>query len=218
MLVAAAAHFPTVVGVDIAFRWLVVAKKRLAAARLDLPLICACAEALPFRAEQFSLVASESTFEQVKDQVSALAESRRVMAPAGRLCLTTPNRFSLGPDPQTGIWVGSWLPEKWTAALVRRQGGIPPQRYLFSARRLRQQLAKTGFDEIQIDPPRIAPAQRANFGPPFTWLIDLHNWGGQLWPLRQMLLWLGPLLNAQARARDLASDERQRMKARATIS
>ena len=43
LLVAARSRFAKLVGVDIAFRWLVVAKKRLAEVGMEIPLICACA-------------------------------------------------------------------------------------------------------------------------------------------------------------------------------
>ena len=61
LLVAAKHRYRQVVGVDIAFRWLVVAKKRLDEAGMgDIPLICACAEALPFREDSFDNVVADS--------------------------------------------------------------------------------------------------------------------------------------------------------------
>src|SRR5262249_49163356 len=65
LLMAAAKRYQPV-GIDIAFRWLVVGKKRLMEAGLQVPLICASAEALPFRPEQFTHVAFESTLEVVR--------------------------------------------------------------------------------------------------------------------------------------------------------
>ena len=46
-VVASHERFGHVVGIDIAFRWLVVAKKRLEAAGVSAQLVCCCAEALP---------------------------------------------------------------------------------------------------------------------------------------------------------------------------
>src|SRR5262245_32531802 len=92
LLVAAAKRFDSVAGIDIAFRWLVVGKKRLAEAGLaDVPLICACAEALPFRAANFDRVVADSVLEHVADQEAVLKEAYRVMRPGGRLLLATPN-------------------------------------------------------------------------------------------------------------------------------
>ena len=72
LLVAASQRFQQVVGIDIAFRWLVVGKKRLAEAGLDLPLICACAEALPFPERSFDCVVADSVIEHTTSQVDSL--------------------------------------------------------------------------------------------------------------------------------------------------
>src|SRR5262249_10871028 len=88
-----------IVGVDIAFRWLVAAKKRLAEAGFDLPLICACAEALPFPDHAFDRVASESVLENIADQRTMLLEVDRVLKPDGVLFVSTPNQYCPGPDP-----------------------------------------------------------------------------------------------------------------------
>jgi demethylmenaquinone methyltransferase/2-methoxy-6-polyprenyl-1,4-benzoquinol methylase len=78
-----------VVGVDVGLRWLVVGKRRLADAGLDFPLICACAEALPFRDQDYDVVLSESTLENLQDQNLALKECLRVLQPGGFWCLST---------------------------------------------------------------------------------------------------------------------------------
>ncbi|MFQ5435158.1 MAG: methyltransferase domain-containing protein, partial [Anaerolineae bacterium] len=65
MLAAAAAADYRPVGVDIAFRWLVVGQRRLQDAGVDAPLICACAEALPFPDGAFTAVTAESVLEHV---------------------------------------------------------------------------------------------------------------------------------------------------------
>ncbi|MCP4424556.1 MAG: class I SAM-dependent methyltransferase, partial [Chloroflexi bacterium] len=123
LLVTAVSQYRQVVGIDIAFRWLVAAKKRLEDAGIDAPLICTCAEALPFPDGAFDRVAAESVIETVKDQTQTFAECYRVMRPGGRLFVATPNKFSLGPDPHTGLLAGGYLPKSWTAAYVRKQGG-----------------------------------------------------------------------------------------------
>jgi len=198
LLAAAAPQFPTVVGVDIAFRWLVVAKKRLAEAGVDAPLICACAEALPFPDGTFDRVVLDSVIEHVRDQHDTLQECQRVMQPGGVLFATTPNRFSLGPDPHTGLWAGSLLPDRWTAAYVRRMGGVPPKRRLLSARTLTRRLREAGFHRPQVMLPDIAPEQRAQFSGLMKHLIDAYQ-TAKRWPVtRQVLHGIGPLLQAVA--------------------
>jgi ubiquinone/menaquinone biosynthesis C-methylase UbiE/uncharacterized protein YbaR (Trm112 family) len=198
LMLVAARSFKHVVGVDIAFRWLVVAKRRLMDAGLDLPLICACAEALPFRDEVFDRVVADSALEHVTDQLRALDECHRVMAPGGYLFVSTPNRFSLGPDPQVGLWSGSLLPERWLAAYVRSQGGIPPKRNLLSAWQLAAMIRHAGFEKAQVSLPDISRQQRSHFGRGVQLLIDLYQTAKRIPLSRQCLQLIGPLLHAVA--------------------
>jgi SAM-dependent methyltransferase/uncharacterized protein YbaR (Trm112 family) len=196
LLVAAGSRFPGLVGMDIAFRWLVVAKKRLAEAALDVPLICACAEALPFPAGSFDRVAMDSVLENVSDQRQALAECHRVLRPAGSLFISTPNRFSVGPDPQVGLWAGSMLPQRWLAAYVRSRGGIPPKRRLLSARSLVRLVREAGFWPPRLLLPEVAEAQRHHFGRTTRALIGVYHLSRRLAPTRALLRLVGPLLCA----------------------
>ena len=198
LLVAAAPQFARLVGVDIAFRWLVVAKKRLAEAGRDIPLICACAEALPFPDLSFDRVVADSVIEHVRDQQQTLAECYRVMRPAGRIFITTPNKYSLGPDPQAGIWAGGMLPDRLLAAYMRRHGGIPPKRRLLSARSLARPLREAGFTPPRIFLPDVPAGQRRHFGKGMRALIDLYGMAKRLPVSQQVLRWIGPLFHAVA--------------------
>jgi hypothetical protein len=157
ILVAAASSFKKLVGVDIAFRWLVVAKKRLADVGLDIPLICACAEAL-----------------------------------------TTPNRHSIGPDPHTGMWAGSFMPSRLLSAYVRFIGGIPPVRRLLSANSLARLIRDAGFSLIGIELPNISEGQFKYQKRALRILIKLYQIATNLPICRQALKWIGPLLHATA--------------------
>ena len=196
LLVAAAGRYQGLVGVDIAFRWLVVGKRRLADAGLDVPLICACAEALPFPAGTFDRVVGDSVLEHLKDQPKALAECYRVMRPGSFLFLSAPNRFSLGPDPQVGIWGGSYLPNRVLEWYVKRQGGIPPQRRLLSARSLSGLISGSGFSSPQVMLPDVPPEQRKHFKRGLRLLIDFYQVARRLPVSRNLLRVIGPLLHA----------------------
>ncbi len=198
LLVAAAPRFTKLIGVDIALRWLVVAKKRLAEAGLDVPLICACADALPFPDGTFDQVVADSVIEHVPDQRKALAESHRVLRPAGYLCVATPNRYSLGPDPHVGIWAGGFLPDRWLAVWARRQGGIPPKRRLLSAGSLARLIREAGFCRPRILLPDVPSGQRSHFGKGMRLLIDLFQIAKRLPVSQQLLRWIGPLVHAVA--------------------
>ncbi len=198
LLVAAAARYHTVVGVDIAFRWLVVGKKRLAEATLEIPLFCACAEALPFRAGTFDRVAAESVIELVDDQAAAMTEAYRVMRPGGRLMLATPNRFSLGPDPHVGLWAGGLMPQRWIDAHAKRQGAVPPKRHLLSAGSLSRLLRDSGFARRDIFLPDVPRAQRAQLAAPAQLLVGAYHALKRLPLMKQLLYVVGPLLHAVA--------------------
>jgi ubiquinone/menaquinone biosynthesis C-methylase UbiE/uncharacterized protein YbaR (Trm112 family) len=198
LLVAAAPFFSSLVGVDIALRWLVVAKKRLVEAGLDVPLICACAEALPFPDAVFDRVVADSVIEHVIDQEQTFAECYRVMRPSGHLFVATPNRYSLGPDPHVGIWAGSLLPKPVLSTYVRWQGGIPPKRRLLSARSLAKLIHSAGFRANRIQLPEVSDGQRRHLGKAMNLLVNLYQTAKNLPISRQLLFFIGPLLHAVA--------------------
>ena len=198
LFVAARRRFGLLVGVDVAFRWLVVAKKRLAEAGVDAVLLCASAEALPLRDGLFDRVVADSVLEVVRDQEQTLAECHRVLRPGGALFVTTPNRYSLGPDPHLGLWVGGLLPPSWLAAYARRQGAVPPQRRLLSAPGLRRLLEGAGFAGPQILVPDIPADQRGRFPWPLRVLVHLYQAARRIPMSRALLRWIGPLLHAVA--------------------
>ncbi|MDH5197653.1 MAG: class I SAM-dependent methyltransferase, partial [Gemmatimonadota bacterium] len=195
---AALGRFRPVIGVDIALRWLVVARRRLADLGLDVPLICACAEALPFRDQVFDVVGMESVLETVLAQDQAADEVHRALTREGAWCLTTPNRFSIGPDPHTGLPGGSLLPASLVAAYVRRKGGIPPHRRLLSAWSLRRLVARHGFPECAVFPPEITPEQRASVSRPTRIAVDVYQAFRRLPGAEWVLRAIGPLHHAVA--------------------
>lgn len=194
LLVAALQKGYWVVGVDIAFRWLVVGRKRMEAAGLDAPLICACAEALPFRPDSFDVLVLDSTIEHVSNQDKTLSQCHRVMTCGASLYLSTPNRFSIGPDPHTGFPAGSLYPAAVTAALVKRQGGIPPRRQLLSVFTLRRRLTATGFTATRIFLPDVSDSQRAHFPRLLQLAVSGYHLFKRLPLTRHLLYLIGPLL------------------------
>jgi ubiquinone/menaquinone biosynthesis C-methylase UbiE/uncharacterized protein YbaR (Trm112 family) len=198
LLVAAAPRFAKLIGVDIAFRWLVVAKKRLSEAGLDVPLICACAEALPFPDRVYDRVVMDSVIEHIKDQRKALMEFHRVMRPAAQLFVSTPNRYSLGPDPHAGVWAGGFIPKRLLAVYVRWRGGIPPKRRMLSARSLARLIEEAGFELSRISLPNVPSGQRDHFGKGIKLLVDLYHIAKRLPMSRHLMQMVGPLLHAVA--------------------
>jgi SAM-dependent methyltransferase len=111
MLLAAAARAGgTGIGLDVSMVWLVVAQ-RLIAHHGGVPVLAAgFGEALPLASDAVDAVVSLDVIEHVGDQAAYLREIDRVTRPGGRIALSTPNRFSLAPEPHVGVWGVGWLP------------------------------------------------------------------------------------------------------------
>jgi ubiquinone/menaquinone biosynthesis C-methylase UbiE/uncharacterized protein YbaR (Trm112 family) len=206
LLVAAGKRLNKWVGVDIALRWLIIGKKRLNQQGLDAPFICACAESLPFREQQFETVAFDSTLEVVSDQQRALLEAFRVLIPAGKLLVMTPNRYSFGPDPHINLWAGGYLPDRWIAAYARRQKALPPRRKLLSARDLRLLIQNSGFDLLSVSAAAITKSQQERLPGILRGFVTLYNRSLNA-PLSGLIFRsIGPLLQAIARKPELKNE------------
>lgn len=196
LLQIAAHRYSRVAGVDIAFRWLVMARKRLEDAGIDAPLVCACAEALPFPDGSFDRVVADSAIEHMADQPRAMKECARVLGADGWFFAATPNRYSLGPDPHTGLPAGSLLPGRVSAAYVRLKGGIPPRRRLLSEASLRRLIEDSGLEVARVFLPDVAEAQRTGRGLPIRMAVDAYQLAKRV-PLGSALLrHIAPLLHA----------------------
>ena len=100
------------------------------------PLVCAAAEALPFRDGSFDTVLSGLVFCSVRVPAQALAEIRRVLRPTGELRMlehvraTVPWRARL-QDLIQPLWTrvtGGCRPNRDTEASVRRAGFVLDER------------------------------------------------------------------------------------------
>lgn len=148
------------IGVDVGLRWLVLARERAREAGVDIPLICANVEVLPFADGSAVRAGGESILENAADPDRALHELARVLKHGGRLWLTTPNKYSLGPDPHLGVLAGGWWPDAWLKRHATRAGKIFPRRTLFTSRSIRRSLEAADFGQITIELPDVSEAQK----------------------------------------------------------
>lgn len=199
LLVAAQAPNVRLVGLDIGLRWLVLAAARLRDRNAAAVLACASADRLPLADASVDVVASESLLENVPSTAAVLEEAARVVRPRGWLWVTTPNRWSLGPDPHIGLPMGGWLPDRVVSAYAARRGMVPPRRHLLGARELRRLMAGAAFDGISIGPPPVTDAQRQGASPVIRAAVDAYRVAARSVIGRAGLVAVGPSLIAVAR-------------------
>jgi SAM-dependent methyltransferase/uncharacterized protein YbaR (Trm112 family) len=198
LVLAAARHGLPVMGIDIAFRWLVVARRRLQRAGYDAPLVCCNAEHLPFEARAFARVVSLGTLEHCLDADRALDESARVLAPGGALHLRTVNRYSLLAEPHVGVWGVGFVPRRWADSYVRWRSG---QRYEhhrpLSPREVRRGLLAAGFGSVRVAPAALLASDRSRAGA-LAAVAPLYEAVRRVPGLSRLMSWGVPLLEADA--------------------
>lgn len=123
-LVAAADVFQDRTGVDIALRWLVIARKRLEEAGVSASLVCADAEALPFPKGAFTHVLAADLLESTRSPAATVNAAAAVLEYSGHMYVTSSNRRWIGPHPATGVWAAGLLPARARSALLRRRHGV----------------------------------------------------------------------------------------------
>lgn len=166
-------------GLDIALRWLLLARKRLdEAGQRHVRLVCGCAERQPFASGGFGGLIGGDVIEHVADQGAALAEAHRILEPWGRLFLATPNRYSLAPEPHVGVWGVGFLPRRWMPAYVRwmRRIDFRAIRTLGYAE-WKRTLRASPFGGGEVTTPGLGESELAEFPPLKRALGRLYNRG-----------------------------------------
>jgi len=187
------------VAVDIALRWLVIARRRPELEQAM--LVCGAAQHLPFPDSSFAGGFSLGLLEHCPAPEPVLGEARRVLAPGAMLRLRTVNRYGLLREPHVGLWGVGLLPRRWADPYVRFRTG---QRYLhhrpISPRELRRALHRAGFTSVQVAAARALPSETAQLGKVAAVLGGLYDAGRQVPGLRGGLGWVAPVLEAEATA------------------
>ncbi|MEO6811774.1 MAG: class I SAM-dependent methyltransferase [Isosphaeraceae bacterium] len=152
LLVAAKRRGLRIEGTDIASRWLVVARRRLADVGMDVRLTVANAERLPWPDGAFDALVADSVLEHLDDPAAALREWARVVRPKGRLLVWSPNRHSLLADPHVGLWALGWLPHPWASRYVRWRRRCDWPLRLLSASEAGRLASRTGWGRVEVGP------------------------------------------------------------------
>lgn len=198
VLLASRGH--RVLAVDAGLRWLVLARKRAAERGIDLPVVCANAEALPLRDASAAAVVGESVLENLADADAALRELRRVTPLHATVAFTTPNRLSLGPDPHLGLLAGGWRSPDTLRRFAERTGQVMPRRRLFTPSELARALQQARFGTVRSALPRFADAQRAGLPLPVNMAIGGYHLARRIPLLRSIVLQVAPTLAVVARS------------------
>ncbi len=200
-LAAVAPAFSSAVGIDIAFRWLIVARKRLEESQVrNVALICGCAEYLPLPHGAFDLVVAEDVLDHARDQEASVREGARVLRRGGVFYVTTPNRYSLAPDPHVWVWGVGFLPPRLRDRYVRWRKGVPygpirPVSYLA----LRRLLGSAGLRRCRTVWPDLAGREWQGLSQWQRAQLSLYGLARKTPVLRHVLRVIGPVLHILSR-------------------
>ncbi len=196
LLAAARSRFGLAVGVDVAFRWLLVGRLRLREAGLDPLLICANAEYLPFRGV-FDRIIANDLLEHVVEPARVLAECRRLVAPTGCCYLSTNNRYSLAPEPHVRLWGVGFLSRGLQASYVHAARDHSYENVsLLSSREMRRLASRAGLRCSRVEP---APLFARHLGKNAEVLVSLYNRLRLLPPAAVFLGLVGPRVQSLCR-------------------
>jgi ubiquinone/menaquinone biosynthesis C-methylase UbiE len=184
------------VGIDIALRWLVVARRRAELAGVAVELICCNAEHLPFPAATFARVASVGTIEHCADAQRALDETKRVLRPNGDVRIRTVNRFTVLPEPHVNVWGVGFVPRRMAHRYVRWRGGQGYEHHRpLSSRELRLGMGRAGFGSIRVEAAALLATDRVRLGR-VGWAGDGYERARRIPVIRSALRLAAPLLEA----------------------
>ena len=198
-LAAARGRFDSLVGVDVALRWLVVAQRRLRADGSGTRLVCASADRLPFADGVFDGAVALHTVEHTAQPGAVLAEATRTLRPGGLCYVVTPNRLSLGPEPCVRVLGVGLLPRAVADRYVRLVTGHPYRHIrLLSAAELRRLARAAGLGAVTVSAPRLAACELRALSPGARRLASLYQRLREIRGLAPLCRLGGPLLEAIA--------------------
>ncbi len=161
---AAAGRGLHAVGLDASLCQLVLARKLLSELGLQATLVAGEVERPPFAAETFDVITAADLLEHVVDPGAVVRSAAALLRAGGGLFLSTPNRFSLTPEPHVGVWGLGYLPRAWAERHVKRRFGVDYRMIRpFSYLRLRAALRGAFPGRFRILLPQPGPRELGSF-------------------------------------------------------
>ncbi len=196
-LAAVIAPTRPVIAIDIAFRWLVVAQRRVRERGAShVTLACADAAALPLPDRAAGRVVSMGLLEHVPDHARVIRESVRSLETGGHLHLRTTNRYSLLPEPHVNVWGVGFVPVRFADRYVTWRNGERYQHlHPTSAGPLRRTMRAAGLSEVSVGPAAALPSDARRLGSGEA-LVAAYNRAGRLPGVGRAMAWVTPLLEA----------------------
>lgn len=193
-LLAAADSGATLIGVDIALRWLVLCKSRLEEQGVEALLVCADVEALPFAPGSFDRLLANDLLENVYDVPKALESMAQAMAPGAELWASGSNKYGLGPHPSTRLWCVGFLPRRLRSALLSRLRGVDSLRHvqLIAPLGLARLARRLGLQSKRLAPKQIPTGGDLEFAGADRFWVGLYARLSRLPLLAELMLLLGP--------------------------
>lgn len=200
MLVASAQRGISAVGVDIALRWLVICRRQLESLGLDVPLVCADAETLPFPEGTFTQIVAIDVLEHAYDPAALIYSAAGQLKWGGTLWLSATNRFWPGPHPSVGIWAAGLMPRFVRAALVRCVRGVDSLRNvaLLSPFEVARACRRAGLIVTHSQPRAIDPRHLVGHGAIMKGACAIYTNMCRMRGIRQLLFAVGPVFQVAA--------------------
>ncbi|HET9050501.1 MAG TPA: class I SAM-dependent methyltransferase, partial [Candidatus Dormibacteraeota bacterium] len=200
LVVAAAQRGAAVTGVDIALRWLVVARRLCEEHGVDAQLVAADGALLPFRGATFDRTLCVETVEHTDDQQALLQSALLSVRQGGAVRVVVANRLSVAPDPVARLVGLGYLPRPLAAGYVRLRGR---GRYGFyrpvSAARLRSLVGLR--DDVRVDAAPLPPPPVSASGGRRA-AQRVYGLLRKLPLVSRLLTTIGPFLEASGRVRE----------------